>query len=101
MTSFSISFKDVNQQFNETGEFNYIYPPLNFNINVTFQDCNNDIERFVKVNKIIKLYNKKMVFIKNDTNNDSVKTTHDNSSYYKNLLGTSTSKSVNINNLKV
>jgi hypothetical protein len=98
MSSFSIAFNDVNQQFTETGEFNFMYPPLNTNINVSFEDCNSDVERFVKVIKIIRLYNKKMVLINNDTTNDSAKTTHDNSKYYTNVLRLKTLINTNINN---
>lgn len=86
MSEFTISFQDVEQQFEKKGNFSFMYPPLNTHISVSFQDCNNDIERFVKVIKTIRLYNKKMILIRNDSTNDIVKTTHNNANYYKNVL---------------
>ncbi len=87
MSSFSISFQDVNDQFNQNGNFSFKHPHLESKINITFEDCNNDVERFIKVNKIIKLYNKKLCLIKDDVTNETIKTTHSNADYYKSILG--------------
>jgi hypothetical protein len=86
MGKFSISFNDVINQYNQKGVYDFFHPTLNSNIKVSFQDCNTDVERFVKVIKTIKIYNKKLILIRNDTTNDSIKTTHDKSNYYKNAL---------------
>jgi hypothetical protein len=99
MSNFSISFNDVNEQFAQTNEFNFMYPPLNTNIKVSFHDCNSDVERFVKVIKLVRLYNKKMIRIVNPTNNNIVKTTHNNSDYYKNILNLQSLTNTNITNL--
>ena len=93
MSNFSISFADVNSQYDKSGNFSFKHPHLESLINITFEDCKSDVDRFIKVNKIIKLYNKKMCLIKDDTTNETIKTTHDNSEYYKNIL--SIKKSLN------
>lgn len=87
MSSFSISFQDVNDKFNQTGKFSFKHPHLESNIDITFEDCNNDVERFIKVNKTIKLYNKKICLIKDDETNETIETTHSDCDYYKTILG--------------
>ena len=86
MSNFSISFQDINSQYDQTGNFNFKHPHSESLINITFEDCKSDVDRFIKVNKIIKLYNKKMCLIKDETTSETIKSTHSNSNYYKNIL---------------
>ena len=99
MTSFSISTKNVNDQFNQTGEFNFFYPPLGTNIKITFEDCTGPKQRFIKVIRIIKLYNYKMVKITNNTNNYTINTTHNNSQYFIRAVTLNSYLTTNVNNL--
>ena len=99
MTSFVISYKNVNDQFNQTGEFIFFYPPLATNIKITFENCTNSQERFIKVNRIIKLYNYKMIKIINDTNNDTINTTQNNLQFFQTVVGLNQYLKTNVNNL--
>ena len=86
MSRFSISFQDINDQFNQTGKFNFKHPHLESKITITFEDCNNDVDRFVKVNKIIKLYNKKICIIKDNVSNETIKSLHSDLGFNKSIL---------------
>jgi hypothetical protein len=89
----------MNDQFNQTGEFTFFYPPLAKNITITFQDCTTSQERFIKVNRIIKLYNFKMIRITNDINNDTINTTHNNLQYFNSTVSLNQFLKTNVNNL--